>query len=407
MLNTTFSEKKRNDIKRSTWIGAFILSTFSVLAQYSLPLMSYGLLLAVLYGAVVVIIQKRMILNKSIVLFTLWCIVSQFVIYASTGTFNLNRNTYFFMFIAMSIIATLGLVEKKSFFCAYYLCGMLFSMIVFFQFIMANIYGIPQSSIRILSVAAEDMHFWIQNSSRVSGVFTEPQGYCSYIMPLLILLLFKRKFISAIFITIAIFTSTSSQGIILSICVWSYYLIIYEKDIFKRFFRLNLWVLFGIPAVIALGTIPVFAPIIDKITSINLFSYDIRLTKGFQIYFTMPVMDKISGIGFGNLRDYLLNNDFNFFWLALTRDELIAYITTMSSVLVSFGIIAFLLYLNIFLQNRKSVMPDAKLILLVIFISSFTQTILFNAWYIFYWCVFEVMDNIDSNRYYIVRIRSF
>ena len=406
MCEYIFADRTRNVVERPTWVGAFILATFSILAQYNLPLMSYGLILAVLYGVSIVVIRKRIILNKGILLFTIWCIVSQLIIYINTGTFDINRNTYFFMFVAMSIIATLGLIEENSFFKTYYLCGMICSILVIYQFIMANVYEIPQSAIKILPVAAEDAHFWIQNSSRVSGVFTEPQAYCSYIIPLLILLLFRRKFISAIFVSIAIFASTSSQGIILSVGVWLYYLIIHEKNMLKRFLRFNLGMLCGIPAITVVGIIPTFAPILHKIMSIDIFGYDIRLTKGFQIYFAMPIWDQITGIGFGNLRDYLLNANFDFFWIHLTRIELLGYITTMSNVLVSFGLPAFLLYLNIFIKNRVTIIPDAKLMLLIIFISSFTQTLLFNAWYIFYWCVYEIMDKVDNDRYYIFKFRS-
>lgn len=149
---------------------------------------------------------------------------------------------------------------------------------------------------------------------------------------------------------------------------------------------------------------PIFQPIVDKILAIEILGYDIRLTKGFMIYYEMPIMDKITGIGFGNLSNYLLNGHFDFIWIILTRDELLGYITTMSSVLVNFGIIPFFLYVNIFRENWKSGTPEAKLVLIVIFISSFTQTILFNAWFVFYWIVYEVYDNIDSNRYLNVRL---
>lgn len=406
MCEHIFADRKRNVIDRPAWVGAFILATFCILAQYSLPLMSYGLILAVLYGISIVIIKKRIILNKGILLFTSWCIISQLIIYISTGTFDINRNTYFFMFVAMFIIATLGLIEKNSFFKTYYFYGMICSILVIYQFILANVLGIPQSAIKILPVATEDAHFWIQNSSRVSGVFTEPQAYCSYIIPLLIILLFKRKFISAVFVSIAIFASTSSQGIILAVGSWLYYLIIYEKNILKKLLRFNIAILCGIPAIAIIGIMPIFAPILSKIMSIDIFGYDIRLTKGFQIYFAMPIWDQITGIGFGNLRDYLLNGNFDFFWIPLTRVELLGYITTMSNVLVSFGLPAFLLYLNIFIRNRATMMPDAKLMLFIIFISSFTQTLLFNAWYIFYWCVYEIMDKVDNDRYYILGFRS-
>ena len=59
----------------------------------------------------------------------------------------------------------------------------------------------------------------------------------------------------------------------------------------------------GLILVSAFSLIGVFQYTIEKIMSINIFGYDIRLTKGFGIFFEMPIQDKILGIGKGNLRE--------------------------------------------------------------------------------------------------------
>ena len=389
----------------ATWIGATVLAMFSILAQYKLPIMSYGLVLASLYGVLFVFFKGKLCFNRSILYFTMWCVISQLVIYLHSGTFEKNVNTYFFMFVALFLLATMGSIDKKSFFKVYYAIGMLCSILVIYQFIMGNLFGIPQSAIRFLPVADGDLHFWLQNSKRASGLFTEPQAYSSYILPLLVLLLFKREFRSSIFISVAIFASTSSQGIFLALIVWGYYLVIYKEIGLEKFFRCLICFIAVIIALIIINNVPSLQPIIDKILAINLFGYDIRLTKGFQIYYAMPFWDKIIGIGFGNLHDDLLRGNFNFFWMELTRVELLAYITTMSNVLVSFGVIAFLFYVNIFVKNWESGTPEAKLILIIILISSFTQTILFNSWFVYYWIIYEVLDNFDRKRYLFLKFK--
>lgn len=405
MENVRIQNKYEIKPTRKTWIGAILLSSFCVLAQYSLPIMSYGLVIATIYGLGSLFFRGVAKLNKSMLLFVLWCLISQFFIYMFSGTFDQNLNTYFFMFVALFLLGTVGFVDQDCFFKVYRVFGAICSILVIYQFVLGNILGIPQSAIRILPVASEDLHFWIQNSNRTSGVFTEPQAFSSYILPLLIMLLFKKKYIEAIFISIAIFASSSSQGIILSLMIWGYYLVIYEKKVANKVFYAVGGAILMVLALVILKNVPMFQYIIEKIMSINILSYDIRLTKGFQIFFAMPLWDKITGIGFGNLNDYLQNGNFHFFWMALTRKELFAYITTMSNVLVSFGVAAFILYLRIFIQNRKTCSPQAKLLLLVIFVSSFTQTILFNAWFVFYWVVFEVMDGYDPTRYMYFRLR--
>lgn len=392
--------------EKKTIVGGILLSVFSVLAQYSLPVMSYGLILALIYGAFVFFVEREaLVFNKSVLFFILWCMLSQLLIYNVTGTLNENFNTYIFMYVSLFILITLSHINVNTFYKVYYVLGVIFSIVVIYQFVLGNIFGIPQSAIRILPVATENLHYWIQDSSRVSGFFTEPQGYGSYVLPLLILLLFKRKFKSAIFISIAIMASTSSQGIIIALFIWGYYLIIYEKNGKKKFFRFIAGIIVTILLILIMSRVPALQPIINKILAINIDGYDIRLTKGFYIYFAMPLKDKITGIGFGNLREYLLDGNFHFYWMKLTRDELLGYITTISNILVSFGVIAFGLYVNIFIKNWKSATPEAKLMLIVILISSFTQTILFNAWFVFYWVVYETFDNNNNDRYFKIKFK--
>ena len=408
MLNMNSHEANRTyscEALKPSWVGASLLAGFNILAQYSLPIMSYGLVLASLYGGACLLVKGKLVINKSMLYFVLWCIVSQLAIYLHTGTFEKNRNTYFFMFVALFLLATLGTIERESFIKVYYVIGMICCILVDCQFILSNLYGIPQSSIRILPVAAEDMHYWIQNSNRVSGLFTEPQAFCSYIIPLLIILLFRRSFINAVFVSLSIIASTSSQGIILALFVWGYYLIVCQANIAKRIMRGFGLLLLLLLALYLMRSISILRPIVDKIISINPFGYDIRLTKGFQIYFAMPLWDKIVGIGFGNLRDHLLNGNYKFFWLTLTRDELLAYITTMSNVLVSFGVIAFLLFLNIYYRNWHTGTQEAKVMLIVILLSSFTQTALFNAWFIYFWVTFGILDSYDRSRYFGIMFR--
>lgn len=403
MLYNYNREEMYEPSARKTLAGGMVLALFSVLAQYDLPLMSYGLVLALLYSVFFILFRRTICINKSMLVFIVFASLQQAMMYGITNTFGKNRNTYLFMFVCLFLLVVMGQIDKNHFIKAYSAIGVVLSCIVLYQFVRANLFGILQSSIQILPVAEADQHFWIKNSNRVSGLFTEPQGYCSYIIPLLIMLLFRKRYKSAVFISAAIIASTSSQGIILMAYVWMYYLIIYERRAAIKAVRTLIFAVCGIAGCFILSRLPSFSFIIDKILSINIFGYDIRLTKGFQIYFAMPLLDKITGIGFGNLREYLLNGGFSFFWMKLTKDTLFAYITTMSNVLVSFGIFGFIFYINVFRENLKTARGEARLMLFVILISSFTQTILFNAWFVFSWIVFEVVDDKRNRNYWNIR----
>ena len=389
-------QKSEKDIEeRKTLIGSIILALFYLLAQYLLPIMSYGFILLLIYGVGVLFINRVFYINKPILIFIIAAIVQQSIIYLCSGTLAQNRNTYLFMFVCAFLLGTLSQINKQDFFKAYYIVGLITSIAVLIQFVMANCFGKLQSTIRILPVSENDIHYWMQESNRVSGFFTEPQAYSGYIIPLLIYLLSKCEVKKALFFSFAILASTSSQGIILMLICWIYYFFAYEKNNRKKL----LIIAVGLILVVAFSLTGVFQYTIEKIMSINIFGYDIRLTKGFGIFFEMPIQDKILGIGKGNLREYLLNGNFNFFWMSLTKDVLFDYVTTMSDVLISYGMFVFPFYIFIFVYNIKNSSKDGKLFLLIIFIASFTQTLLFNAWFVFYWSVYQIMDNQADKRY--------
>ena len=400
-----FYINKRRLLSDNTVVGSILIAAFSILAQYELPIMSYGLVFLIIYGCYAVVIKGvHIYINKGMMWFISYALLQQILIYMFSGTFSGgNVNTYLFMIISLFILCTVCHVEKEQFVKIYYIVGVICSVAVIYQFIMANVFNVPQSSIQFLPVAEVNQHFWISNSNRVSGLFTEPQGFCSYILPLLAILVFGRKFKSALFISVAIFASTSSQGIILLVFIWGCYFLFDGKDTVNKYIRLMLISILAILLLVLLSRMTIFAFIFDKIREINIFGYDIRLTKGFQIFCAMPVLDKITGIGFGNLELYLRSGNFNFFWMELTRPELFAYITTMSNIFVSFGIFGAFFYLNVFRRNIVNCSAVSKIILLLIFISSFTQTILFNAWFIFYWLVFEIFDEKNALKYYVIR----
>ncbi len=400
-IDMTFKIKFHNFFSNNTIIGALILSLFCILSQYSLPLLSYGIILSLIYGVISFFKYRRLSINKYLLIFILVSIIHQAIIYIATNTFEKNINTFFFMFISIFLLSTLSNISKQTFIKTYVIIGIICGVVVIYQFVLANIFGISQSSIRLLPINFSDLHYWTQNSNRVAGFFTEPQGYCSYILPLMTILLFKKRFLLALFFSVTILASTSSQGIILMMMVWIYYLFKYERKLFKKV----IFILLFIVVLLILYMSGLFDFAFEKINKIDIFGYDVRLTKGFQIYYNMPFLDKMLGIGFGNLREYLLSSNFNFFWMSLTRNEIFDYVTTMSNLLISYGVIGFVFYINIFFKNIKNVSEISKIFLVIIFICSFTQTILFNSWFLFYWIIFQIFDNQRSDNYFIINLK--
>lgn len=401
MSNTRLDYEKP---ARRTIISAIMLAVFSIFAQYDLPVLSYGIWGILLCCLALWAMGGYIYFNKSILAFVLFSFVQQFIIYIYSGTLSDNLNTYFFMVVCLFILSLAANVNSEDFAKAYYIIAVICGIIVLYQFFMDNIMGVPQQPIQFLPISEENQFNWKMDLTRASGLFTEPQAFSSYILPLLIYLLFNDKYKSAIFFTIVIFASESSQGIILTAFFWVYFLVKSGRLDANKLIKILSVIIGAIVLAVILSQTKMFAAVFEKIGTINIFGYDIRLTKGFQIFFAMPFFDKLFGIGFGNLAEYLKSGGFHFWWMPLTQPQLLGYVTTMAGVLIHYGIIGFVIYINIFLNNKKSRSGLSKALLLLIFISSFSQTILFNAWFIFYWVVFEIFDDKDFERYYILYV---
>lgn len=383
-------------------IGAILLSIFYVFSQYSLPIMSYGMVGLFAFCVIYFLFHGELVINKSLLFFCMICAVQQAVVYAVTGTFKENVNTYLFIYISAFLLSITSQIQEDSFYKCYKIVAVIFSAFVIYQALVTYVFGQPVSAIRILPVSADDLHFWSREADRPSGLFTEPQAFASFLHPLLITSLFKKEKKFAIFLTIAIFASASSQGIIVAALIWAYYLLIIESQATKKFLSIAIFLMLTFIGIES----GLFNVAIEKLSGIHLGSYDIRLTKGFMIYGAMPLKDKIMGIGEGNLRTYLLSGGFDFFWMGLTRDELFAYVTSMANVCISYGIVGFYGYIRIFVKEYLHTKNSTKLMIIVLLVVSFAQTLIFNMWFIFYWSIYQVMDQEKTgDRYFILRIR--
>ncbi len=70
-------ELDRDIFEKRTMVGGVILALFYLLAQYLLPIMSYGFILLLLYGVGVLFINRVFYINKPILIFIIAAIVQQ------------------------------------------------------------------------------------------------------------------------------------------------------------------------------------------------------------------------------------------------------------------------------------------------------------------------------------------
>ena len=354
------------------------LPIYSVLMYYTLPVVgSVGQIILLTYMVIYFITHRNIQYHipKYLLLFTIIVIPIQLVVFQYVGGFTFSRVINLSMIIVYLVILSYFQVNVDGLFKIYKIFAIFASITILIQFVQIHFFN--QIVHQIMLLPMERPMGWYNEGLRPQGVFPEPQVFATFMLPILVLVLRKSEYISAIFFTIAIFASTSSLGILCAAAVWGYHAFFSDISNTKKI-ALILLIAIG---TIALTQTSLFEYGINKITSTN-FTNNVRLTRGFIIYAKLPIINKLFGIGVNNLAYYqesgqIILNDY----MSISMRNS-SYVTTMSDLLIGFGLFATLLYL-LFLFNlfRNS---DCRLLVILLFVLSFAQTILFSGvWYLY------------------------
>lgn len=373
------------------------LPIYSVLMYYTLPVVgSVGQIILLIYMVIYFITHRNIQYHipKYLLLFTIIVIPIQLVVFQCVGGFTFSRVINLSMIIVYLVILSYFQVNVDGLFKIYKLFAIFASITILIQFVQIHFFN--QIVHQIMLFPMERPMGWYNEGLRPQGVFPEPQVFATFMLPILVLVLRKSEYISAIFFTIAIFASTSSLGILCAAAVWGYHVFFSEISITKKIALILL---------IAIGTITLtqtslFEYGINKITSTN-FTNNVRLTRGFTIYSKLPIINKLFGIGVNNLAYYqesgqIILNDY--MSIAMRNPS---YVTTMSDLLIGFGLFATLLYLlflfNLFWNS------DCRLLVILLFVLSFAQTILFSGvWYLYMVVIFATLKE-ENDCFLLVR----
>lgn len=220
------------------------------------------------------------------------------------------------------------------------------------------------------------------NNWRPSSIFLEPSHYAQFILlPFTISLFSKNKIIShkqqiflCVFFTIGIMISGSANGILISAFIWViWYLNKTNKKMNLQ--KIGIGLLFIIISILLLTSTDFFSKAWGRVETLNVnggaSTGNLRLLQGLAVYENLSFPEKIFGIGFGNINAYLIENKITTSYLTELGNE---YMNGFSTVLVSGGIIGFLLFLMIwcqmFINNKDMVSRVSFLIISILWCTS-------------------------------------
>lgn len=366
----------------------YFLPFYPLLVQYNIgptSLGNIGLIIVALY----IIIKQRYIIEikskyKYFVLFIIYAVfrdILRMIITVNYSQTYVNRIAeYVIIFLAVLIVCNKRFEEKKLYFtwkiaASIYIGGLIFHMIQLYVLgqPITPISIIPGYSLRIKEMVA---------TLRPSSFFSEPAAFVSAILPLEFLALKNKEIKWAIIVTFFVLCSTSTVGIILSLVLWSCFLISSTETIKTKI------VIFvsAIVIIVLFINLNIFSTSLSKLLDVSFggSTFESRIAVGFDIIKTQPIETLFFGTNYGEASSYVTQNISKF---APSSSVLVYYransifLNTFSKIIFMYGFLGvFLFYLPLVkaLQNSKY---SAKSYIIMVIVATFAQTMLLNAAY--------------------------
>lgn len=218
---------------------------------------------------------------------------------------------------------------------------------------------------------------------RPTAVFLEPSHLALYISPCVFFILNKKQhtkkdFIYAFLITGAVLFSTSGTGYLLVFVVWIAYLfrIITSNEIKPQMLAFIMF--FAVAVIIFVCTSDYIPVLISRLQSIgdgSASSINVRLLKGFHFAQHLNPFEKLFGIGCGTYDSYINTHSI------IGEEFLYEYMNSVSEVIVSVGILGFLIFTAyLLLLRRYFKKANYQLMFYFIFLMYLTGSVSFS-WY--------------------------
>lgn len=358
-----------------------VFSPYRVLGDYY----SIGLTIVLIFGITSVLFFKNKILfHRDLLIF----IISILFIYI-INLFRIGVIVFSILNFLIGAVISVLLIgflingfNYEKFYKYYRIIVIIGCCIIIIQSIRLFIFNIPAVPINILPVSESDLNYWGQFlGARPSAFFTEPQAFASFTLPFVIFSLFKRDYWWSLLSIVAILLSTSTLGVISIVIILVLYFY-YEKVNMAKYIYLLLLLVPGLFIIYYFGLLDFTT---EKIASTQIEN-NIRLSRGFIIYSKLSGFDMAFGLS-QDLQNYVLQN-LTDSWINLYVEadniRLLGYTTSYSGLLIYFGIIPFISYMIFLYRCFLCSIKEAKVLVIIIFILGFAQTIIFNPWFVFY-----------------------
>ncbi len=365
--------------KTISWILA-LLPIVGIYSIMGVNISNMILILLVLYGIYRTVQHQGILkigkIDKILVVFWIYTLVVSLINIFFSKNFELTDilTKYIHLLCFIFIIALLrnNLLNEDWDSSPFILVALVSSVFLIIQFIFYNFNGIE-----IYGVLEMYRTNITNDITRPSSFFVEPAHFCRYCVLPLFLILFeenlKNRMFKAVLISVAIILSQSSIGYISLALIWVLWLIntLHAKKIsYNKVLKSLLLIVPALLICIKMSSkFKLFNFVLEHISGLNMkeiTSGNVRIFRGFWIWKEEPFLNKLFGVGFANVKTFLINNRIRTIFDGMIEcgNE---YMSAISYILVINGIIGLAIFLYalwyLFLKGGNN-----KKILILLFI---------------------------------------
>ena len=353
-----------------------------ILFGYEGGYVSIGFTLVIFAVGISYIKNKKILFNKWLFFFAFYCFSIQFFYNHLLVGDTITGLSIVLMYLGIVVLA--NFISEEYIYRVLKVFGVISILGIFYHFIMIYFFNTPVSSITLGGgnlIGYEDrVHM------RPVSFFSEPQAFSSFIMPFLFLAIKRKDLFWAIIITFSIVLSTSIQGMCISSILWFVFLL--KHKIYQQIISFSIL----ITVYFFFSLTQSFSFTENKISSFDITS-DVRITRGFLIYNTMSAKKKAFGVGFGmdNVKNYAQSKDDILEWSY--GNDRAGYTSGVSGLLVQFGYVGCALYFLLLFKLYTNSQKENKIFIILILASSFSQNLLFNSWFFYFFVFYFGIEN--------------
>lgn len=273
------------------------------------------------------------------------------------------NNTISILVISLSIIPIARAVDFNKLVGALNWVSIFSILGIVYQFTMV-VRGIPVSPLKLPFLPEMESTTRLYSESiRPSSFFWEPAAFVTFLMVPLFISLYQKKYIWTAILILAMFLSTSSTGILMSMVMLAVYILTQKVKFWTRIFV----VVLGIGLLYGLTHSSYFDAGVEKIENTDP-EKNARLMNGWFLYQSMSEEEVLLGVDAANIDEYYAKHGGYYFGAGNV------FVPSFWLTLAKYGIVGlflfFMVYISI-LRKDKATLPY----IIVLFISMMFQSV--------------------------------